>query len=262
MIDTHTHLYMADAYPEAEGGPEGAVERAIASGVSRMILPCVDVASVEPMLSLHEKYPEHTYVCRGLHPTEVRDNWREELREIADRTSDSSCVAWGEIGVDLYWDDTLKTRQMDAFGEQLDLAYSEGLPVIIHSRNAWNETLEILAGMGERTPRLLFHSFTSGPEEARRVLTQYPESMFAVNGVLTFKNGAQVREALKEIGPSRLVLETDAPFLAPVPKRGTTNESAYLRYIRDVAAEVLGKSPGELESVTDSNAIRYFGLRP
>ncbi|MDE7382041.1 MAG: TatD family hydrolase [Muribaculaceae bacterium] len=260
MIDTHTHLYLSDSYPEEGGGVCGAVERAIDAGVSHLVFPNIDVASVMPMLRLHDNFPEQTSVCRGLHPTEVRDNWREELREIRELTSDADCKAWGEIGVDLYWDESFRSKQMDAFGEQLDLAYSERLPVIIHSRNAWDETLEILQSMGGRTPGLLFHSFTSGPEDARKVIEIFPEARFAVNGVLTFKNGGEVREALKVIGKDRVMLETDSPFLAPVPKRGRTNESAYLEYIRDVAAATLSMSPEEFETVSDRNAREFFRL--
>lgn len=261
MIDTHTHLYMADRYPEESGGPVGAVERAIASGVSHLVMPNVDVKSVEPMLQLHSQFAEHTSVSRGLHPTEVDSGWRTELREIEELTSDTHCVAWGEIGVDLYWDSSNRKHQMDAFGEQLDRAYSQELPVIIHSRSAWDETLEILQSMGARTPEILFHSFTSGPDEARRILEIYPEARFAVNGVLTFKNGAEVRDAIKVIGIDRLMLETDAPYLAPVPLRGQTNESAYLRYIKDVGAATLGMDSKEFETITDNNAIKFFSLK-
>lgn len=260
MIDSHTHLYMGDAYSPETGGPEGAVERAIAAGVRHMVLPNVDVESVNPMISLHKVFPEHTSVAIGLHPTEVKANWRDDLREIRYRFGDTPYTAWGEIGVDLHEASDTLVRQMDAFGEQLQMAYDEDKPVIIHSRDAWKETFEVIDMMGSKLPPLLFHSFTSGPDEARQIIERYPEAYIAVNGVATFKNGKEVREAIKVIGINRLMLETDAPFLAPVPFRGRTNESAYLAHIRDSVADTLGISPELTEQTTDSNAIKYFRL--
>lgn len=259
MIDTHTHLYMRDDYPD---GGSAAVERAIAAGVSHMVFPGVDVKSVRPMLDLHALFPENTSVAIGLHPTEVTPDWRDDLREIRYRFGDVPYVAWGEIGVDLHWENTpeIRTRQMDVFGHQLDEAFSEGLPVIIHSRDAIDETLEVIGMMGERTPGLLFHSFTSNPDDARRILEAHPDAMFGFNGVATFKNAPDVRAAAKFVGPEHILLETDAPWLAPVPHRGSTNESSFIPHILARLAEELDIPADQLERVTDASARRFFNL--
>ncbi|MCM1377548.1 MAG: TatD family hydrolase [Clostridium sp.] len=257
MIDTHTHLYISESFPD--GGAE-AVERALDAGIRHMVFPNVDVASVEPLLALHSKFPEVTSVAKGLHPTDVKASWRDDLREIGYRFGDTKCVAYGEIGLDFYRTRENASLQMDAFGRQLDDAFSEKLPVIIHSREALDATLEITRSMGERTPALLFHSFTAGPQEARKILEVHPNALFGFNGVATFKNAANVREALKIIGPNHIVLETDAPWLAPTPHRGKTNESSFIPYILQKVADTLGLSVSDAERATDYNARRFFGL--
>lgn len=261
MIDTHTHLYMGESYPQESGGPRGAVERAIVAGVHHMVMPNVDVDSVNPMLALHREFPDYTSVAIGLHPTEVKSAWRDDLREIRYRFDDTPYVAWGEIGVDLYWDKERIVDQMDAFGEQLQLAYEEQKPVIIHSRDAWRETFEVLGMMGENLPGLLFHSFTSGPAEAKEIMSRYPEALFGINGVATFKNAREVREAIKEIGIDRIVLETDSPYLAPTPFRGRTNESAFIENVCNIVADTLQLSKDDTERITDSNAVKFFHLK-
>lgn len=257
MTDTHTHLYMRDAFPD---GGAAAVERAVEAGVRHLVLPGVDVASMFPMLELHARCPEHTSVAIGLHPTEVTPSWRDDLREIRYRMADTPYIAWGEIGIDLHWESSTRTLQMDAFGEQLDRAFSESLPVIIHSRDALDETLEVLAMMGDRTPDLLFHSFTADTAAARRIMATHPEALFGINGVATFKNAGDVREAIAEIGLQRIVLETDSPWLAPVPHRGKTNESSFLPHILATVAAATEVTLDEAEAVTDATAARYFRI--
>lgn len=248
---------MADAYPD---GGASAVERALEAGVSHMVMPNVDVSSVAPLLSLHTLFPEATSVARGIHPTEVKTTWRQDLREMIDRFEDTPCVAWGEIGVDFHWTRDNATQQMDAFGEQLDRAFADSLPVIIHSRDALDATLEITGSMGQRLPRLLFHSFTSGPDDARRILEAHPDALFGFNGVVTFKNAREVREAAALVGINRIVLETDSPYLAPVPHRGKTNESSFLPHILRQLADVAGISAEEAERITTANAREFFPL--
>lgn len=257
MIDTHTHLYFADSFPD--GGGE-AVERAFAAGVSHLVLPNVNADSVEPMIALHQRFPESTSVAIGLHPSDVNAGWRDELREIRYRMGDTPYVAWGEIGLDLHWEQDKLSLQMDAFGHQLDEAFAEGKPVIVHSRDALEPTLEMIAMMGERLPLLLFHSFTSSSEDARRLLEAAPDSIFGFNGVVTFKNAPDVRDAAAFVGLDRIVLETDSPYLAPVPWRGRTNESSFLPAVADVIATTLGVSREAVDEATTRNARTFFSL--
>ena len=257
MIDTHTHLYFAEQYPD---GGAGAVSRALDAGVSKMVFPNVNLESCEPLLALHSQFREQTSVAPGLHPQDVDADWRPVVDDIFARFEGENPVAVGEVGIDLYFDPTYRTEQMDAFGYQLDKARAAGLPVIIHSRAGLDETLEVVRIMGADCPPLLFHSFTSGPEDARRVIESVEGVKFGINGVVTFKNAPDVREAVKEMGIDRIVLETDSPYLAPVPLRGRVNESAYLRHILEKVAEVTGVSADEAERVTDANACRLFGI--
>lgn len=263
MIDTHTHLYMDDY---TEGNPSGAVEavdRAVADGVGTMLLPAVDRESVEPILALHAARPEETRTMMGLHPTEVGADWREELAEIVDKMTPTDPVAIGEIGIDRHYGDDNLEWQKEAFVEQLLLAKREGLPVNIHCRDGLETCLECIeeakrqAG-GQLTP-LMFHSFTGTPSDVRRI-REVCDPWFGINGVVTFKNARELPEAVKEIGIDRILLETDAPFLAPVPKRGTRNESAYIPYINAKIAELLGMTPEETATITTENANKIFRI--
>ena len=256
MIDTHTHLYFAEDF--ADGGT-GAVDRALEAGVSHMVLPNVGLYSMEPLLALHHMRPEVTSVAVGLHPEEVNADWRPKADDIFARFEDEAPVAVGEVGIDLYHDTTFRTGQMDAFGYQLDKAASMNLPVIIHCRNALDETLHIISLMGYELPPLLFHSFTGDSSDMRRILA-LPQAMVGINGVVTFKNAPELREAVAGAGIEKLVLETDSPYLAPVPKRGRTNESSYIPYILRKVAETCGVSEALAESVTDANARRIFRI--
>lgn len=258
MIDTHTHLYFREDYPD--GGRE-AVERALAEGVELMVLPNVSLDSAEELLALHHNAPEgSTATAVGLHPENIDADWKAATQAVFDRFEGERPAAVGEVGIDLYHDATWKMQQMDAFGDQLDRARALELPVIIHSRNALEETLEVVRMMGNECPRLLFHSFTSGPEDARRIMEEKSDALFGINGVVTFKNAPDLREAVSIIPAERIVLETDAPYLAPVPKRGRTNESAYLKYILEKISEVKNISPEETERITTANARGFFRI--
>lgn len=255
MIDTHTHLYMEDSFPD---GGEAAVSRAMEAGVQMMVLPAVDRESVGPMLALHSRFPEHTALAMGLHPTEAEADWRDELAEILDRSKDYPLVAIGETGIDLYWEKKYLTRQMDAFGEQIQIALDRNLPVIVHSRDAVDETVEVVRSFGSKLPPIVFHSFTAGPAEAERYLEFAPEAFFGINGVVTFKNAAPLRDAIEYLPMERIVTETDSPFLAPVPFRGKTNESSYLPYIIKAIAAVKHMPEETVETLTVENAKRLF----
>lgn len=255
MVDTHTHIYMPDSFPD---GGKTVVERAVDSGVGMMVLPGVDRESVEPMISLYEQFPHNTALAFGLHPTEVEEDWKTELREILDRGAEYPMVAIGETGIDLYWEKKYLHRQMDAFGEQIQIAAERGLPVIVHSRDALDETVEVIRNFGSNLPPIVFHSFTAGRKEAERLLENAPEAFFGINGVITFKNAEPLRDAIVNLDIDRIVTETDSPYLAPVPHRGKTNESDNIPYIVKKLAELKGMTEEEMAQATHSNAMRLY----
>lgn len=257
MIDTHTHLYLEEYFPD---GGLTAVRDAINGGVEKMVLPSIDIESVAPLLHLHHAFPDNTACAAGLHPTEVTPGWTEELSEILETFAGTPLVAIGEIGIDLHWEKKYLTLQMDAFGHQLDLARCLGIPAIIHSRDAVDETLEIVRSFGADKPDMVFHSFTYGPREAERILEEAPEACFGFNGVVTFKNADDVREAARLVGLDRIVAETDSPFLAPVPHRGQTNCSAFLPDVVRGIASALDISFEEASHATTVRAKQLFSL--
>lgn len=259
MIDTHTHLYL----PEFEGDGDSALSRAVDAGVGAFVMPNVDAETEHPLLAMRARHPDKVYTAWGLHPTSVDAGWREALSPLLRHLADNGCVAVGEIGIDLYWDRTFRSEQMDCFAFQVKEAHKKDLPVIIHCREGLDETLEVLRkhALSEGcVPKVVFHSFTGSSPDVSKILSVVPEAFFGINGVVTFKNARELREAMPEIGINRIVLETDSPYLAPVPFRGKRNESAYIVAVRDKIAETLGIPADEVERITDANARRLFPL--
>ncbi|MDE6334161.1 MAG: TatD family hydrolase [Muribaculaceae bacterium] len=254
MIDTHTHLYMPDY--DADGGGEAAVRRALAAGVGHMIFPNVDLESVSPMQDLAKKFPDAVSCAMGLHPTELGDDWQANLATVMDLLGDGTgYVAVGEVGIDLYWDNSGRDRQMQAFDIQAGRAGELGLPLIIHCREGLDETLEVLGG--HRQVPAVFHSFGGTHADVERI-RKVGDYYFGINGIVTFKNSS-LREVLPAIGIERLLIETDSPYLAPVPKRGRRNESSFLPYIAAHVADILaGESLESVSLATDANARRLF----
>ena len=257
MTDTHTHLYMPDAY--ADGGI-GAVERAIEAGVTRMVFPCVNLASLPDMRTLHERFPDNTRLALGLHPTDLGEDWREVL-DAMETMLPGDFAAIGEVGIDHYHDDSMRDEQREAFARQLVWARQYGLPVIIHCRDGIDDTLRVIREAEGPLPELIFHSFTGTLADVKRI-REVCDPWFGINGVVTFKNAPLLREALPEIGLGRIMLETDSPWLSPAPKRGQTNESDRIVYIRDCVASTLGVTPEQTERATDEAAARIFGFPP
>lgn len=255
FIDTHTHLYLPEFAPD----PAAAVDRAVDAGVGFMIFPNVDLSTVEPMKLLHSRRPEVTAMAMGLHPTEVNSDYRQALNQIeAELLADpTQYVAVGEIGIDLYWDKTFREEQMEVFRTQCRWAVDMDKPVIIHCREGLDETLEVLASLPE-PPRGVFHSFGGTPEDVERI-RRTGDFYFGINGIVTFKNSS-LRNTIKHIDPERLLLETDAPYLAPVPMRGKRNESAFMIHTAAHVADSLGMTPQRLASLTTENAKRLFRL--
>lgn len=256
LIDTHTHLYLENFNPD--GGGHEAVLRALAAGVGHMIFPNVDLSTIEPMEALADSFPAAVSCAMGLHPTEVGADWQETLAKIEEKFSRGTrrYVAVGEVGIDLYWDTTFRAEQMLAFERQCRLAAEYGLPVIIHCREGLAETLEVLRAVAP--VQAVFHSF-GGTVEDVEAIRAVGDFYFGINGIVTFKNSG-LREVLPVIGLDRLLLETDSPYLAPVPKRGRRNESAYLPYICAFIAQAMGRSAETIAAATTTNARRLFSL--
>ncbi len=258
MIDTHTHLYLDDYNPDKCA----AVDRALAAGISMMILPGVDVSSVAQIRELHTLRPHATAPCAGLHPTEVDSGWRDKFEAIETELRESDDITYvtvGEAGLDLYWDKTFLPQQLDALSAQIDLADSLGLPVIIHCREALPQMLDLMRAHAGRLPQPLFHSFGGTEDDLAAIRRIMPQAMFGINGIVTFKN-SRLREVLPSIGIDYLVLETDAPWLAPVPMRGRQNESAYMVHTARHIAEHLKMSTDDIDARTTANARRLFHL--
>lgn len=265
MTDTHTHTYMPDAFPD--GGVE-AVENALSAGVSRMVFPCVTLESLGPMRALRDKFPDAIRLALGLHPTEISETWRDDLARMEEMLP-GDFAAIGEVGIDLYHDASKRAEQREAFAIQLEWAKRYDLPVIIHCREGLDDTLRVLMDADPGSlPQLIFHSFTGTPEDVLRI-REVCDPWFGINGVVTFKNAPRLREALPLIGLDRILLETDAPWLAPVPMRGRRNESAYIPHIRDCVAATLRdagvfSSAGQpvtavdVEVITDAIARKIF----
>lgn len=253
LIDTHTHLYLQDF---ADENPD-AVKRAIDSGVDTMIFPNIDLSTVAAMNSLADLYPQNIRMAMGLHPTEVKDDWRDVLPEILSLLdSDKRYVAVGEIGMDLYWDKTFADEQMQVLEQQAQASVIHGLPMIIHCREALPQALEVLSGV--KDIKAVFHSF-GGSRQDVEAIRRVGDFYFGINGVVTFKN-SNLRDVLPEIGIERILLETDSPYLAPVPHRGHRNESSYLPLIAEHIATSLGMDPEQVANVTTNGASTFFNL--
>ncbi len=258
MIDTHTHLYSE----EFENGGTEAVDRALASGVSLMVLPGVDMESWEPIKRLNELRPEATRIAVGIHPTELGENWREDLATMAAEIDTLPVVAIGETGVDLYCEGPDASVQCEAFGEHIDLAVKHDLPLIIHCRDGFDEVLQVLRSKKEeygKLPKMVFHCYTSDAEQVKKI-REVCDPYFGITGVVTFKNAPGLREALPVIGLDRIVLETDSPYLAPVPYRGHRNESSFLPHVMLKVADTLGVDPRDVCDITDANARDLYNL--
>lgn len=260
MIDTHSHLYLPEF---GEDGGAAAVDRAVAAGVELTVLPGIDSASIAPIRRLHAARPQSTAMCIGLHPTEVKaETYLSELQIIGDELSArrEDYVGLGEIGLDLYWEQSTLPAQLQAARSQLDLAYDLGLPAVIHCREAMPQMLDLLKSQSPRLPRLAFHCYSGTARDTQDLLRLQPEIMFGIGGVLTFKK-SQLPETVKTIPLQNILLETDAPWLAPAPMRGKQNESAYLGYIASFLASILGLTTNHIDQQTTQNAKEFFKLR-
>ena len=249
--DSHTHLYL-DAFSSDR---DAMVKRAVDAGVSRMFLPNIDCSSTGPMFSLADQYPEVCYPMMGFHPTSVKDNYREELKTIETQLDRPGIIAIGETGIDLYWDKTFLCEQEEVFKTQIGWAKELELPLVIHARDSFPEIFKALDEVGTQGLCGVFHSFTGSRDVLEKALSY--DFMIGINGIVTFKN-SNMGEVVQSIPKDRLLLETDSPFLAPVPHRGKRNESSYLVEIAAKVAEIHNLTKEEIGEITSRNAKQLF----
>lgn len=255
LVDSHSHLFLEEF---SEDLPE-VMERARQAGVTHIFMPNIDSTTVEPLLRVCAAYKDLCYPMMGLHPTSVKDDYLQELEVVCRYLKEpNSYVAIGEIGMDLYWDKTFVKEQEVVFRQQVEWALEYGLPIVIHCREAFDYIYKVLADYKSTPLTGIFHSFTGTQEEAERLL-EFQGFCLGINGVVTFKKSTLLG-VLAQIPLERVVLETDSPYLTPVPNRGKRNESAYVRDTLTKVAQVYGKTPEEVSLVTSENALKVFGM--
>lgn len=253
FTDTHAHLYAG----QFSSDRDEMLKRAVNAGVSRLFLPNIDRDSIKPMLDLSDSYPENCFPMMGLHPCSVDAGFEKELEEVENWLNKRAFTGVGEIGIDLHWDKTFAEQQKEAFRIQVQWAKARKLPIVIHSRNAFRECFEIVSELHDENLRGVFHCFGDGLDEAQDVLT-LGTFRLGIGGVLTYKNSG-LDAVLKHIDMEHLVLETDAPYLAPVPHRGKRNESSYIVHVAEKLAEVKQLPLAEVARITTENSMQLFG---
>ena len=255
LVDSHSHLFLdefRDDLPQV-------IARAQAAGVTHIFMPNIDSTTVEPMLRVCEEYKGYCFPMIGLHPTSVDAGYKEELAVVAERLAmPDNYVAIGEIGIDLYWDRTFLKEQLLVFEQQVQWALEYGLPVVIHCREAFDYIYNVLEPYKSSSLKGIFHSFTGTLEEAHRLL-EFAGFYIGINGVVTFKK-SDLPEVLQGVPLNRIVLETDSPYLTPVPNRGKRNESANVKDTLLKVAGIYGKQPEEVACITSENALKVFGI--
>jgi len=252
MIDTHTHLYSQ----EFDADRDAIIQSAINSGISKMLMPNVDVDSIAGMHDLVKKFPQNCFAMMGLHPCSVTENWEKDLLIIKEWLDKENYCAVGEIGIDLYWDKTTLELQQNAFKTQIKWAKEKKLPIVIHVREAFSECFEIVDDMNDENLTGVFHCFSGNLEQAKHII-KYGGFKLGIGGVVTFKNGG-LDKVLPEIDLEHLILETDSPYLAPAPHRGKRNESLYLNLVASKLAELKGVDLKTIDEVTTKNALELF----
>ena len=253
ITDTHTHLY-SEAF---DADRTEVIERALAAGVTRFFIPAIDSTYTEAMYALETSYPNNVFLMMGLHPTHVKDDYLEELAHVKEQLASRKFVAIGEIGIDLFWDQSRLKEQQDMFRAQIQLAKQYELPIVIHCRDAFEEVFEVLEE--EKGPDLfgIFHCFTGTFEQAQQAISY--NMKLGIGGVVTFKNG-KIDQFLNQIDLKNIVLETDAPYLSPVPYRGKRNESSYILNVLEKLSDIYGVSNDYIAEITTKNSKSVFKL--
>ncbi len=260
LTDTHTHIY-SESFEEDQ---DEMMQRAISAGVERFFVPAIDSSYTKSMYDIESRYPDNVFLMMGLHPTHIKENYKEELRHVEkelegrfDEKSVKKFYGIGEIGVDLYWDKTFLKQQQEAFKHQIQLAKKYKLPIVIHCRDAFEEVFEVLESEKGEGLFGIFHCFTGTIDDAKRAIGY--NMKLGIGGVVTFKNG-KIDKFLNEFLLDHIVLETDAPYLAPVPYRGKRNESSYIIQVIEKLSEIYKKPIEEIARVTTQNSKDIFGI--
>jgi len=253
ITDTHTHLYAE----EFDMDRDEMMQRAINAGVTRFFIPAIDSNSIQKMYELEANYPENVFLMMGLHPTYVKENYWDELEIVAKELASRKFFAIGEIGIDLYWDKTHLIEQQMAFRTQIQWAKKYKLPIVIHCRDAFEEIFEILESEKSADLFGIFHCFSGTYEQALQAISY--NMKLGIGGVVTFKNG-KIDQFINQIDLKHLVLETDSPYLAPIPFRGKRNESSYIVNVVDKLAALYGVSTQEIALQTTNNSKAIFGI--
>jgi TatD DNase family protein len=253
ITDTHTHLYSE----QFDTDRKAMMERAFDAGIFRFFIPAIDSSYTKRMLDLETEYAEYIFLMMGLHPTSVKENFKEELAHVKQWIDQRNFYAIGEIGIDLYWDKTFLKEQQEAFRIQIQWAKEKKLPIVIHCREAFDEIFEILES--EKDPDLfgIFHCFTGTLEQAKKAISY--NMKLGIGGVATFKNG-KINTFLNEIDIKHIVLETDAPYLAPTPYRGKRNESSYITEVIHTLVDIYNLNFEEISKITTQNSKDIFGI--
>ena len=253
ITDTHTHLY-SEAFDEDRAE---MMQRTLDANVSRLFIPAIDSTYTASMLQLEKDYPEHVFLMMGLHPTHVKENYKEELAHVVEMLDKHKFYAVGEIGIDLYWDKSTLAIQQDAFRQQIKLAKQHQLPIVIHCREAFDEIFEILEEEKGNDLYGIFHCFTGTLEQAHQAISY--NMKLGIGGVATFKNG-KIDQFLNEIDLKHIVLETDSPYLAPKPFRGKRNESSYILKVVEKLSGIYSTSEENIADITTENSKAIFGV--
>ena len=251
LIDTHCHLYLKEFATDITE----VINRAEAIGVQKFYMPCIDSETLNSMLMLEKQYPSKCIAMAGLHPCSVKQNYKNELQIVDDILNKRSFAAIGEIGLDFYWDKTFEKEQYEAFHLQIERALQYDIPIVIHSRESMQQCIDVVKEHQNGNLKGIFHCFTGTVESAKKIIGL--GFYLGIGGVLTYKNSG-LAETLKNISIDSIVLETDAPYLTPVPFRGKRNESSYLKYIAESLALTKNISIEEVERITTSNAEKIF----
>lgn len=253
ITDTHTHLY-SDAFEEDR---REAIKKAIEQNVKRFFIPAIDSETTQSMYELEKQFPENVFLMMGLHPTHVKENFEEELKHVKEELDKRKFYAVGEIGIDLYWDKSTLKIQQEAFKKQIQFAKERGLPIVIHCRDAFDEVFEVLES--ERDDKLfgIFHCFTGNLEQAKQALSF--NMKLGIGGVVTFKNGG-LDKFITEIPLKEVVLETDAPYLAPAPYRGKRNDPVYILKVAEKLSELYDVPLERIAELTTKNSQEVFGI--
>jgi len=253
LTDTHTHLYSSQFNEDRVE----VIQRALDLNIKRFFIPAIDSETTESMFALEKQFPKNIFLMMGLHPTHVKENFKEELNHVKKWLDNRNFYAVGEIGIDLFWDKSFLKQQQQAFKTQIRWAKEKNLPIVIHCRNAFDQVFEVLEEAKDNKLYGIFHCFTGNLEQAKQAISY--NMKLGIGGVVTFKNG-KIDQFLDQIPLQNIVLETDAPYLAPTPYRGKRNESSYLINVAEKLATIYNVTLEEIAKITTDNSKAVFGI--